>query len=192
MKLIVSVLIVAVMLAACSCGDSGHKEESAQTELANVELSVAAFMAAPDVPIRDLSTDTRILSYVSCTTPVTVPNGDADDTEMLAASYTRTVDDLINVDEAYTGGVPAQPLTDFTNVDTVDNWYCVYDDGKVASFSGCIPRKNCRDNNCHDVCNPKDKEGPNYWLWIGTSILVVAVLLAYYFRGWHFDGRSKT
>ncbi len=192
MKLIVSVLIVAVMLAACSCGDDGHQEESMQSELANVELSVAALMAAPDVPIRDFSTDPRILSYVSCTTPLTVPEDNADDTEMLTAGYTRTVDDLINVDEAYTGGVPAQPLTDFTNAEKFGNWYCVYDDGRVASFSGCIPRKNCRDNNCHDVCNPKDEKGPNYWLWIGISILVIAVLTAYYLRGWLFNGRSKT
>jgi prepilin-type N-terminal cleavage/methylation domain-containing protein len=139
-------ILAAVVIPAVTQFIGAGEEESAQTELANVELSVAACMAAPDQPIRNLdpASDPRITSRTSCTTPVTVPAADANDAAMIAAGYTQLVNSLIDVDEAWLGGTPAQPLTDFTNANRFDNWYCVYDDGKVVGFTGINPRQAIR------------------------------------------------
>ncbi len=119
--------------------------ESAQTELANVELAVSACMTAPDIPIRDLVADARISSAVLCN-----PYADAF-VETLAAdpefgnySLTQDVNILISVDTTYSG-TPIQSLTDFTNADTFDNWYCVDDEGRVVGFTDEEPHQNIRE-----------------------------------------------
>ncbi len=119
--------------------------ETVEDELNNVVLAVAAFMAAPDVPIYDLVADARIGNPVICG-----PYADAEVEELSTNladgvySLTQDVDRLIPVNPAYTG-TPMQPLTDFTNANTFDNWYCVYPDGKVEGFLSIAPYTNIRE-----------------------------------------------
>ncbi len=126
-------ILAAVVIPAVTQFIGSGEEESAQTELANVELAVAAMMAAPDTPIRDLSGDARIdwANSSDCTVGAAV-FGDC----------TQTVDSLIAL-----SGSPgtAQPLSDFTNANTFNNWYCVFADGKVAGFTDIDPHDNIRD-----------------------------------------------
>ncbi len=123
----------------------GPEPESAQTELANIELSVATFMVAPDIPIYDLVADARIGNPVICG-----PYADAEVEELSTNlawevySLTQDVDSLIPVNPNYTG-VPIQHLTDFTNANQFDNWYCVHPDGKVEGFISMEPLTNIRE-----------------------------------------------
>ncbi len=116
-KLIIGVLIVMAMLAACS-SDKGYEGPCGnQTELANVELAVSAYMYAPDAPIRDLAIDERVGTPVFCDS-----RADANvkqlnlDPALNDFSLTRDVDTLIPVNPTY-AGTPMQPLTDFTIAD---------------------------------------------------------------------------
>ncbi len=123
---------------------SGPAPESAQTELANVELAVAAFMAAPDVPIRDLVADARISSAVLCN-----PYADAfvktlaADPEFGNYSLTQDVNILISVDTTYSG-TPIQSLTDFTSDEEFKHWYCVGPERRVVGFLSIEPYSNIR------------------------------------------------
>ncbi len=143
MKLIVGILFVVVMLAVCSCEKRGE-EEPAQTELANVELAVAACMASPDVPIRNLMTDERVGTPVFCDSraDATVKQLGLDPA-LNDFSLTRDVDTLLPVNPNYTG-TPIQPLTDFTNTTEFDNWYCVGPEGRVTGFVSFAPFTNFR------------------------------------------------
>ncbi len=147
MKLFIGMLVVVSMLAVCSCDEKGEEGPSNQTELACVELSVAACMAAPDIPMRSLNpgSEPRISFRTSCKTPLTIPYEHADDAAMVAAGYTRDVDALINVNEAYAEDIPVQRLTEFIPISVFHNWYCVYDDGKVVGYTGMTPRQNIRE-----------------------------------------------
>ncbi len=109
--------------------------KSAHIELANVELSVAACMASPDRPIRDLTDDPRIASITQCNTEAR--NWlEVDDPE--DESLTQDVTTLIKINP----GPDVNPLTDFTNDDSFDNWYCVYDNGRVIGFTDKKPHQN--------------------------------------------------
>ncbi len=119
--------------------------DTAETELANVELAVAACMAAPDIPIRDLLADARVGTPVICD-----PSADAN-VKTLATdpadgdySLTYDVNTLMPVNSNCTG-TPMQPLTNFTNANQFDNWYCVYPDGRVVGFISIEPFTNIRE-----------------------------------------------
>ncbi len=118
-KAIIGMLVTTLMLAACSSGN-GEDQCGNQTELADVELSVAACMAAPDVPIRDLSADSRIACFTKCGT---VP---------AFTDCTQNVNSLIVINP----GSDVQALTDFTNTTEFFNrWYCVTNEGRITGFT---------------------------------------------------------
>ena len=117
------------------------EEESSETKLHNVQLSVASLMADPDTPVRDLSSDPRIVSYVDCGSPLIVPDHNADDDEMEAASYTRNGNVLViphpNSD--------VHPLPEYMMKSEFEDWYCVHNDGTVVGFTDEKPHRNIND-----------------------------------------------
>ena len=63
---LIAVIVSAMGLAVCSCseGDEGEGMSRSGTELHNVELAVAACMAAPANPVRNLEADPRIAGFI--------------------------------------------------------------------------------------------------------------------------------
>ncbi len=136
--IIIVILIIGVMTAACSSDSKpryidecyyDHCGEGVECglchPLANMELAVAAFMTAPDMPIRDLTNDHRIASITQCGTVASF------------SDCTQHVKKLIT----NSPGSEVQPLTDFMNKydgNTFDNlkyWYCVYPGGRLVGFT---------------------------------------------------------
>ncbi len=144
MEVIIGMLVVVSILAVCSCNEDEYCCRDQSYELACVELSVAACMAAPDIPIRNLMTDERVGNAVFCDSRANAT------VKQLAAdpafgnySLTREIDALITVSTAYQG-TPMQPLSNFDCDKLFDHWYCVTDEGKVVGFLSVEPYSNIR------------------------------------------------
>jgi len=120
MKYCVWVVVVMILIGMMVVGCGENKtENSRHGELWDVELAVAAFMAAPDSLVTNLITDPRIASITRCGT---------------VASYndcTHDVNTLIEVEP----DSELAPLRQFTITDTFHSCYCVYPDGSVVGFS---------------------------------------------------------
>ncbi len=138
-------ILAAVVIPAVTQFIGAGEEESAQTELANVELAVAACMAAPDVPIRYLGPDDASVTPALVADPrvagaTLCAAGAAAQDPGPGAVATRDVNTLINV----VAGTDAQLLSDFTNANTFDNSYCVGPEGRVVGWLSVAPFSNIR------------------------------------------------
>ncbi len=84
--------------------------EDMRTELANMELAIAALMAAPDQPIRDLQNDPRVIRFVN---------------SAKEATNDMSNSGLIIVDKS------VLPLSEFLNASRSKHYYWVESNGRV-------------------------------------------------------------
>ncbi len=96
------------------------EEESAQTELANVQLAVTAVMAAPDPPISNLATDARVDDF---------NDGIGEATRNMRAAAFGGFDPMIEID-----GADGSPVGQFLLQDETEYLYAVDSTGRTSGW----------------------------------------------------------
>ena len=106
---------------ACRPPDCDDCSWSCGTALHRMELAVVSVMADPDIPVRDLTTDPRIISITQC------------GTFPMINDCTRDANALI-LDRPDSGLLPLREYLACGEYNTFEYWYCVHPDGGVECF----------------------------------------------------------
>ena len=148
-------ILAAVVIPAVTNFIGEGDEEAGETELHNVSLSVASLMADPSTPIHSLANeadggDPRILDdgVVLCDARIDGADEDArkaDPADIGVGAGTNATNDLavlIQLDDTINGVAgglyvddnEAEPLTEYSQKDETENWYCVEEDGTTHGW----------------------------------------------------------